>query len=141
MLSPCWQKDQGCRRGAAAVELAVLLPLLIFLFAVAVDFARCFHYSVTVNNCARNGALYASDPIVAAESPYGSVQEAALADASNLQPTPTVSSTTGTDADGNAYIEVTVTYAFQSITGYPGIPNAIDLTRTVRMRKSSAVPD
>ena len=30
------------RRGAAAVELAVLAPFLLFLFLITVDFARVF---------------------------------------------------------------------------------------------------
>lgn len=49
------------RRGAAAVELAVLLPFLAFLFAIATDFARVFHYSQVIENCALNGAVYGAD--------------------------------------------------------------------------------
>jgi Flp pilus assembly protein TadG len=129
------------RRGAATVELALLAPVLAFLFVVAVDYARVFYYSVTVASCARNGALYASDPVTAAESPYASVEEAALADAGNLSPTPTVTSATGTDATGATFVEVTVTYRFQTVVKYPGVPQATDLTRTVRMRLSPSVPN
>ncbi len=50
------------RRGVAVVELAVLLPLLVFLFVVTVDFARVYYFSLTLQNCARAGAMYASDP-------------------------------------------------------------------------------
>jgi Flp pilus assembly protein TadG len=35
------------RRGVAAVELAVLLPFLCFLFVTAVDFARIFYLAIT----------------------------------------------------------------------------------------------
>jgi Flp pilus assembly protein TadG len=38
------------RRGAAIVELAILLPLLVFLFVIGTDFARSFYYSLTVAN-------------------------------------------------------------------------------------------
>jgi Flp pilus assembly protein TadG len=137
----CRHKCKRPRRsGVAAVELAILLPLLAFLFVVAIDFARIFYYCVTVTNCARNGAVYACDTTSAMNSPYKSVQEAALADAGNLSPAPTVTSTTVSDANGS-YVEVTVTYQFTTITNYPGIPRTTNVTRTVRMRQVAAVPN
>ena len=128
------------RRGAAVVELAVLLPLLAFIFIISVDFARVYYYSITVTNCARAGAMYASDPTTASESPYPSVQAAALADATNLTPTPAVTSTSGTDTSGRGYVEVTVKYTFHTITGFPGVPNDVELARTVRMNISASIP-
>ncbi len=122
------------RQGTYAVELAILLPLLIFLFAITVDFSRVFYYCQIIENCARNGAVYASDPLAPAYSLYSSVQQAALADAASLSPQPTVTSTTGTDASGNAYVAVTVTWAFNTIMGFPGIPEQVSLSRTVQMR-------
>jgi Flp pilus assembly protein TadG len=115
--------------------LAVLAPLLVFLFVVAVDFARVFYFSQVVENCARNGALYASDPLAQATSPYSSTQNAALADAPNLSPQPTVSPpVTGTDAAGNAYVTVTVAWDFKTVSGFPGISQTVHLSRTVQMR-------
>src|SRR5262245_59297167 len=96
------------RPGAAVVELAFVLPLVMFLFVLTVDYARVFYYTLTVQNCARNGALWASDPVAKAASAYASVEEAALADAGTLPVTPTVTSTSGTDDDGNGYVEATV---------------------------------
>src|SRR5262249_31515546 len=52
---------RNARTAAMAVELAVLLPVLVFLFAVGVDFARVFYYQLTIENCARNGALFGSN--------------------------------------------------------------------------------
>jgi Flp pilus assembly protein TadG len=129
------------RRAAATVELAVLAPFLAFLFVAVVDYARIFYNSLTVANCARNGALYASDPVASTESPYKSVQDAALADAGNLSPAPTVTSTSGTDSSGNPYVEVTVTHDFQTVVNYPGIPQTTTISRTVRMRVSPTVPN
>ena len=131
------------RRGAATVEMAVLLPLLVFMCVIAADFARIFYYSQTITNCARNGALYLSDTYVRAESPYKSVDEAALADASNFGNAANpaiVSWTEGMDASGDAYVEVTVRYTFKSITAYPGIPTTVNLSRTVRMAKAPMNP-
>ena len=131
----------GRRRGAAVVELAVLLPLLVFLFVIAVDFARIFYYSVTLTNCARAGAMYASDPTTNAESAFASTQAAALADATNLSPAPTVTSVSGVDAAGRPYVEVTAAYSFRTITGFPGVPNQVNLTRKVRMNVSAGSPN
>ena len=131
---------RNSRRGAAVVELAVILPLLVLLFVIAVDFARVFYYSVTLTNCARAGAMYASDPTTNAESPFASTQAAALADATNLSPAPTISTVNGVDAAGRPYVEVTAAYTFTTITGFPGVPNQVNLTRKVRMNVSANSP-
>jgi Flp pilus assembly protein TadG len=123
-----------CRRAAAAVELAICLPVLFFFFVIAFDWARVYYYSETIENCARQGALWASDPVAAIQSPYTTVSQAALADAGNLSPQPNVSSAAGaSDANGNATIAVTVTWSFPLVTNYPGIGNSVNLSRTVTM--------
>jgi hypothetical protein len=118
----------------------VLLPFLAFLFVVAVDWGRIFYYSITCENCARNGAMWLADPIIQQNSPYKNVTDAATADAGDLSPTPTVTSTTGTDAYGQSYVEVTVTYTFTTVTTFPGVPNTTPVTRTVRMYPAPQVP-
>jgi Flp pilus assembly protein TadG len=132
--------NAGSRRGVAAVELAVLLPFLMFLFLAAVDWARVFHYSVILTSAARQGAIYGSDPIAAAQSPYTSIQQAALADVGNLTPQPTVTSTNGVDGSGNPTVEVTLTWQFSTITNYPGIGGPLELSRTVTMRVAPTTP-
>lgn len=122
------------RRGLAAVELAVLLPFLMFVFVIAVDWARIAYYSQTLANCARQGAIYGSDPISAPEYPYASVQQAALADAVNLSPPPTVTVTNGTDGRGNPTVTVTVTWQFATLSNYPGIASPVNLSRSATMR-------
>jgi Flp pilus assembly protein TadG len=132
--------DGGERSGAAAVELALVLPLLAAFFLFTVDFARLYYHYTIVTNCARAGALYAADPTAAAESPFADYKAAALADAGDLEPTPTVSSSSGVDGDGNAFVEVTVSYPFTTVSAYPGLPNPINVTRTVRARLAPAMP-
>lgn len=124
------------RGGAACVELAVLLPFLTFLFVAATDFGRVFYYSQIIENCARQGALYACDSKAASQNLYSTVQDAAKADATGLSPQPTVTSATGTDASGNAYVSVTVTWSFSTISSFPWIPTSTNISRTVQMRKA-----
>lgn len=123
------------RRGIATVELALVLPFLLLTFVLIGDFSRIFHYSVITTNCARNGALYASDQSIADVSPYTSLEEAALADAAGLSPQPVIESTAGTHASGLEYVEVTASYPFRMLTRLPGIPESIRIVRKVRMVK------
>jgi Flp pilus assembly protein TadG len=144
-------RKQQARRGAAVVEFAILAPFLAFLFVIAIDWARVFYYSITVTNCARNGALYLSQQQSAktTTSPYtdsgyvnlyvsakSPVTAAALADAPNLTPTPTVTSASGSDSNGS-YVEVTVSYPFKSVTHFSVanfvVPSTTNVTSTVRM--------
>jgi Flp pilus assembly protein TadG len=130
------------RRGAAAVELALLLPFLGFLFVITLDFGRIFYYTLTLENAARNGALWACDPYAPGQS-YSSLQNAVQADASNIQPAIEdchITSSTGTDANGNAVVSVTITYDFTLLANYPGIPNPFTVSRTVEMRQEATTP-
>ena len=139
------------RTGAQVVEFAVLLPFLAFMFVIAVDWARIFYYSIAVTNCARNGALYLSQQQSArtTTAPYtdsayvnlyvnsaSPVTAAALADAPDLTPTPTVTSTSGRDSYG-PYVEVTVSCPFQTVTNFSVgsfvVPSSSNVTSTVRM--------
>ena len=129
------------RSGAVVVEMAILLPLLVLIFVLAADFARIFYFSLTLQNCARAGALYAYDPAAAAESPFLSVTEAARSDAVNLNPQPTITQSNGTDASGRSYVDVTAAYPFSPIAAIPPIPNQVNLTRTVRMYVAQATPN
>jgi Flp pilus assembly protein TadG len=135
----CRNPRKPGRPAAATAELAVLLPLLAFLFVIGVDFARIYSPYVTVTDCARSGALYGSQGTTQSQDTAG-IQAAALADASDLSPQPTVTSTTLTDSDGNPCVEVTVTWTFQTVTNFPGVPSSLNITRTVRMRVQPAVP-
>ncbi len=125
----------------ASVELSVLLPFLALLFVIALDWSRVFYAAVVVDNCARNGALYAIDPYSGVQSPYANIQQAALADAPNLTPQPTVTSATGTDANGRNYVDCTVSYTFQTISNFPGVPNSTVITRTVRVYQAPQSPN
>jgi Flp pilus assembly protein TadG len=127
------------RRAVAAVEFAILLPLLAFLFVIAVDFARVFNPAQTIMNCARSGALYGSQNPTTEWDDAG-ITAAALADASELSPPPQVSISRSTDANGYDHIQVTVSWQFQTITPYPGVPSPINLTRTCQMVVTPAVP-
>src|SRR5947209_2129161 len=127
---PCGRQP---RRAAAAVELALLLPFLAFIFVAGVDYARIFYYYLGVTNCARSGALYGSANDTNSTDSAG-IQSAAKAEAPDLSAQLTVSSTTGSDSAGNPFVAVTVSYPFKTIAKFPGIPSSATISRTVQMR-------
>jgi hypothetical protein len=120
----------------------MVLPFLLFTFLISIDFCRAFYAYTTITNAARNGALWASDPmangtVTPSQSPYASVQAAALADAPTLNPalassnipTPTYS----TDGHGNTTVVVTVNYTMSLMTSYLGL-SSVAMSRQVTMR-------
>jgi Flp pilus assembly protein TadG len=138
------------RRGFAAAELALMLPVLCVLLIGAIDLCRLFYHYNVITNCARNGALWLSDPYsngtLTSQSPYANYQDAALADAianNNLNPAPTsanISSSTGTDGYGNPTAIVTVTYQFNMVSSYLGF-GSVNLSRSVAMRVQPQWPN
>ena len=145
------------RRGAAAVELAFLLPFLCFLFVAAVDYARVFYFAETVQNCARNGAYYASDYPNNYNNfvniyGYADLNDAILRDAGNLSPQPTYTVAYGSSPNGpftnsaapgtgGGYVQVTVNWTFTTITNYPGIPQTSTLSRSSIMQVAPVTPN
>jgi Flp pilus assembly protein TadG len=121
------------RRGAALVECAILLSFLSFLFLVTVDYCRLFYYAVTLENAAYAGALYGSRDTTHSSDTTG-IEAAALADTSDVSPAPTVTSTPGTDSNGDTTLTVTVTYTFSTLGSYLGIPHQTTISGKATMR-------
>lgn len=117
-------------RGQSMVEFALLLPALMLLLVVAVDFGRLFASYVAVNNAAREGAVYAAAHptfVTSSDSPdpenvtYRARQEVAnpsspqftavsvSAPACNPSPCPTV---IGTGGGSTIKVTVNTTFAF-----------------------------
>lgn len=134
------------RRGAATVELAVLLPILAFLCVIAMDWARVMYYTMCVNTCARTGALWASDAETRMKSNYSqyantptaipAAQFTALEQAAS--PNITLQQQTipnyYTDAGGASMVEVTVTYQFSTLANIdlrPWLPLHVPKTQTI----------
>jgi hypothetical protein len=136
----------------------VVLPFLVALFLFAADFARILYYTIAIENCVHNGALFGSQAFDNQnqqwignqqywQGPGGQVvsQEAAASelDGADLSPAladSNVSITTGTDADGNSVNIVTITYTFYTLVPYPGVPSPVTITRTAQIRIAPAQP-
>ncbi len=132
-------------RGMAAVELALLLPMLVFACMAAVDFARILYAMVTLQNCARNGALYEFYSATGCSLPSGwtSLSTAVQADAGNLTVTVPGSYNGNSNpyspkSSSNNYVTVTVQCNFTLLTlgsdrGFPSIGSTMTLSQSVSM--------
>ena len=134
------RRDARRRRGVAAVELALILPVLITIVLGCVDFGRFAHTHIAVTNAARVGAAYgAVTPVtpntqntweeklrerVVAEMGDGFNPELIVVD----PPVITI------EADNLRRVRVQVSYPFQMLVDWPLLPGSITLTRAVEMR-------
>ena len=128
----------GDKRGQSLVEFGLLLPVLILLVLGTIDFGRVYFAYVSVTNSARTGADYAARNCAVSCDEDG-IRNAVVADTSdllNLSPTnPAVSVTTvGWFGPDHRRVDVTVTYTFNMLFPWPGIPESIDVVRTVTAR-------
>lgn len=143
------QTTPGDRRAAAAAELAVVLPLLLFVLLVTIDFGRLAKYQITVENASRNGALYGSgwdkNKQASNQTDTAGIYNAAYADITNnlenLQSGDvTITSKVIKDAAGYDAVDVGVTVRFRPLFSfsvvylfdYSGAP--LDLTEHCVMR-------
>jgi Flp pilus assembly protein TadG len=69
----------GMARGAALVELAVVVPLMLLLLLGLVETARIADYAIRVGNAARAGVQYGAQNLATASDTQG-MQNAANAD-------------------------------------------------------------
>lgn len=126
------------RHGAACVEFALVIPLLMYLVGIGVDWARAFYYHLTIANAARSGAIWACDsPANAANT--AQIQTEAMRDCTSLGAGVTVSSSTYT-AGSIDYVKVTVSYAFQPVSGLPGTPATQTIYQSCEMRIIPTAP-
>ena len=145
-------KDQGrrtgdgesarCRRGAALVEFAIVLVLLLTIVLGCVDFGRFANTYIVVTNAAREGAFVGvTSPLsITHQTRWEGIIRAAVVnematvvgfDANRL----TVAMGQISDGDeGRLRVRVEVSYPFQTVMPWVGLPDELNLSRAVEMR-------
>jgi Flp pilus assembly protein TadG len=148
--------------GAAIVEMALVLPVLVAVFVGTADFARVFYYSIELTNAARAGAQYAAhnsaqatrtaDIIAAARSAAPNISTATDPIDVILSTPPPVCQCAPNDGTGQPWpvaacptictagnhlveaITVETRKIFTPFSRFPGIPTNIPLSRRATMR-------
>ena len=115
----------------------MITPILIILMLGVIDYGRVYFAYVSVTNGARIGADYAAaGPTEAADT--AGIKAAALTDTSDLldqsATNPEVTVITANDSQGRLYADVTMTYTFDTLFPWPGLPTSLNVERTVRSR-------
>lgn len=121
--------QQDHERGAAAVEFALVLPVLLLLVFGIVEFGRAYNIQTSVTAAARQGARVMAldnDPTAARSAAKAAAQPYTVADGQITVGTCPVPNTT------NALVTVTVRYPVTLITGWFG--TSINLTGKGVMR-------
>ncbi|TMF63791.1 MAG: pilus assembly protein [Chloroflexi bacterium] len=135
--------------GQSMVELALLLPILVFGLIGAADLARAFAIQLAIENGARAGAEayainFAPTPALASARAYDEISRTPGIDINNpllVVDTPlkavhtdgSLCTTTPTVLDPCWYT-VTVTYEFHTLVPWPFIPNTANFNRSTTIR-------
>jgi Flp pilus assembly protein TadG len=107
-------KTKHEQRGAVAVEMAILLPLLLLILIGIIEFGRVFNVQISLNQAAREGARHAA---IHYDDPSLDVTTAALGAAPSLDDlTVLVTDDASACADG-ANVEVIVRTTLTSASG------------------------
>lgn len=142
---------QANQRGAAVVELALVITLLLLLLLGAADFGRAMYARIVIQGMANAGAHYGTR-LAGAYTDTPGIQAAAIADAGGLSGYVITSSdscycssggpcngvcggSTETDPTPYRILTVSVSYTFVPVvTHFPGVPSSIPMTASVSMR-------
>jgi Flp pilus assembly protein TadG len=132
--------------GVAIIEVALLIPWIVFLFIAAFDFGFCAEALITTQNAARAAAMYTSTSATTAADATTACTYALEELRSNpnvgtgtttcsaLPVTVTASSITG--VDGSPATRVRVTFQTMMLLPIPGVFNGqLTITRQVDMRR------
>ncbi|MCH7699188.1 MAG: pilus assembly protein [Chloroflexi bacterium] len=134
-------KSLQSSKGQSLTELALITPIFLILALGIFDYGRVYFAYVSVTNGARTGADYAAancDASCDAADIMG-IRSAVVAETSellNTSPTnPTVNvNTGGWFGPDHRNVDVTVNYTFSTLIPWPGLPNTMNVERTVRAR-------
>jgi Flp pilus assembly protein TadG len=140
--SPLNYRGSLRRRGTAAVEFALAVPILMLLAIGCCDLGRALADYLAVSNAARVGAEYGATNAYSNytySSWQGIVSQRAqqeMQGSSGFDPTQLTITVSTVPESANLYlVSVTVTYPFTMITAWPGLPAQFNVRHSVTMQR------
>ena len=115
-------------RGAAAVEFALLLPLLLLLIFGIIDFGRALNAQITLTQAAREGAR-----LDAIGQPSASVVTGTQAAATGLSPVTVTVTACPANAAAGVNATVRAQYQFSFVTPFASIAGLFGSTPSATM--------
>jgi len=134
------QHSKPRRTGAAAVEFAILVPVLLTIVFGAVDLGQYHHAHYGVINSARTAAGHAAMSSVTSDAAawHSEIRQVALNEMDQLNGfDATLATVTAVRdfSDGPVpRLRVTVQYPFSTIVGWPLLPTSFQLVHTAEIR-------
>jgi len=127
------------RSGIAAIELALLLPLLLTLVFGMIEYGSLFWRAQQVANAARNGARRGIMAGATASNVTTAVDQTMLASGmgtTNYTVVLTPANPASLASGGTFTVKVTVPYVDIKLTGFP-VPTPTQVERSVSMAKEA----
>jgi len=110
------KRSKPGERGAAAVEFALILPILLLLVLGLVEFSRVFNVQISLSNAAREGAR-----VMAIKNDSGLARSAATAAAPSVNPSVAAGDiTVNTCTATITTVTMTINYDVDLLTGFFG---------------------
>lgn len=126
------------RSGAALLEFALVLPLLMLIVLGCVDFGRFVYTYISVHNGARAGAGAVIDKALGGSVTPGLVTNINVAVQQEMSdfvfPAGFAPDVALIKEGSFRRVRVGVTYPFDTLVPWPGIPSHLDLTHSIEMR-------
>jgi Flp pilus assembly protein TadG len=135
-------------RGSAAVELAVIFPVLALLALGVAEFGRVNYTAIAVSNAARAGAQSGAQSTVTSGD-TAAMNQAARNEANDVGAVATASTRFCTCPNGTSisctgscagfggpqiFVQVTATKSVAFLMRYPGLPSTITVSRRATFR-------
>ncbi len=114
-------RARGCtpstqsERGAAAVEMAFVLPILLALVMGIIEFGHAYNTQISLTNAAREGVR-----VMAITHDPNDATNAALSAAVSVNDLTATSVTVPDDCTGGEQVTLTINYSLETITGFAG---------------------
>ncbi|HUQ68631.1 MAG TPA: TadE family protein [Planctomycetaceae bacterium] len=142
VLHDCRHRPPPPRRGTAALEFVIVLPVLMVIVIGAIDLSRMLHYKNVLTNASRTGAAYGATH---AASDYAYDEWVARVEARSLEEAVNLPGYDGRlvdvivtmfdDPGGAQRVQVETAYPFEMIIDWPGWPKTLTLRHSVCMRR------
>jgi Flp pilus assembly protein TadG len=135
-------KMRSSRRGTAATEFAIALPVLLLLAIGCCDLVRAVAAYICVSNAARVGAEYGATHGYTSYTESSWQSQVTQQAANEMQGTMglnssqlTVGVSSATGSNNLPLVTVTTSYPFSMITSWPGLPQKFNVTHSVTMQR------
>lgn len=111
------QRIKSGERGAAAVEFALILPVLLVLVMGLIEFSLLFNNQISLTNAAREGARF-----MAIKNNSANAKSAVIAAAPSVNPRISASdiSVSPSNCTAGSTVTVTIVYNARLLTGFFG---------------------